>query len=225
MVQFKVQLGITKSIAGGYDSFNVAFYDAADGFLSAILFDTSLDGYYIWTDNGEIVQDTGEQFLFDFIHQLSVTIDLASNRWSAELDGIGIFGNEAFTSQGDSALCVGGVAAEWEILDPIDPGDNWLLIDNWSLSALEDDAAPNESFRITEITSVGGDGLQFSWPSAACVLYQVKTSIDALDWIPQGNDLEGTASVATLSHSDFIALSTTSVRYYRVRWLGSPNDS
>ena len=180
MVQFKVQLGITEFIVGGYDSFNVAFYDAVGGFLSAILFDTSLDGYGTCTDNGEIVQDTGEQFLFDFFHQLSVTIDLASNRWSAELDGIGILENEAFTSQDDSALCMGGVAAEWEILDLTDPGDNWFLIDNWSLSVLEDDAAPNESFRITEITSVGGDGLQSSWPSAAGVLYQVETSIDAL---------------------------------------------
>ena len=222
-VRFQVQMGISETIEGGYDAFNFAFFDAADGFLAAISFDTNEIDFGIWTDDGETVSDTGELFLTDYVHLLSVTIRLGDNRWSADLDGITVFEDIVFTSrESSSGLQVGGIAAEWEIQDINDPGDNWILIDDWYLAVLDDSpaVAADESFRITAISQVGEQGVRFTWPAEAGIAYQVETSEDTMVWHAMGAVVEGMASATSLTHTDPTALAADA-RFYRVRLLGS----
>ncbi len=183
-LQFQVLFGIVESLIGGYDTFSFVFYSETNEFLAALHFDTTEFDYGIWTDDGEEATYTGEVFLTDYLHLLTVEIDPQNNQWQADLDGIPIFETIAFTSQSaNSPAPVGKIAAEWRISDPSDPGDNWLLFDDWRVTGtLETPGPPVPD--LTTIQKLADGSIELRWNAVPQGQYRVYTSEDGLDWTP-----------------------------------------
>ncbi len=219
LITFESLLGVQDSTNGLRDRFHISFYNLAGDFLAAITFDNATG--MIRRDDGTTVSDTGLAFLrgdpvlgLAALQTLHVTIDLRNNQWSAEIDGIPIFSQAAFTTTGKT-LSLGAVAAEWSVTGgtPADAGNNWLLVADWLVAA-----SPREPFEILSISRPSSGGTILTWPTHTAFDYQVFYSHDLTTWskdLPNSTFLNAAADgVMTFTDSTAPAPAT---RFYRVR--------
>ena len=108
-----------------------------------------------------------------------------------------------------------------------DPGDNWLLFDDWSLIATgeadaEPEPVPGADFRILRMVMDANGGRQIEWPATDRVRYQVEYSTDGGTWLADlpNSLLIADGSTETLSFTDGTD-TTGNHRFYRVMWLGT----
>lgn len=218
VVEFQTVFGIATSTQSGEDIFTFTFYNADDDYLAAIQFDTTLLDYGIWQDDGSEAVHTGESFEMDVLYLLTVTIDLPANRWSADLDGLPIFTDADFT-RSDVDKTLGSVAAEWILVDVNNPGDNWLLFDDWSLEQVNA-SSPMPPFAISSIARLPAGEIQITWePVEGTAAYRVQHSEDGILWrsdLPGADRIPGTDSETSMSFVDE-TVSNRSVRFYRVQ--------
>ena len=136
IVTFSVQLRIADSSStnGNYDYFRWSVYNMQSNRLFSIEF----DNYELYV-NYEL-SGTNELFLPDVpfsntnIYSLTVTMNFASNRWSALLGNVPIATNQPITTTG-AQLSLGDIDAVWLVYDPDAPGDNYMLFDNYRITA------------------------------------------------------------------------------------------
>jgi len=213
VVRFQTVLGITESVERGNDIFSFAFFNEDGETLGAIYFDTTLFDYGVWTGDGRDATHTGEDFLSDYIHTLTATIDLRANVWSADLDGIPVFEEITFTAS-DSERNVAGVAIEWEILDTTFPGDNWLLFDDLSLSVVGEGAT---STSVPHIERLEDGSMLLTWETEPSERYQVEYSQDGITWHRDLLDqaVVGESSTGVAQYIDKPAASVAK-RFYRI---------
>ena len=206
-ISFAALIGISSSISGGDDIFNVSFHNTGGVFLASMKFNTSLNDFGIWTDNGVTKTFTGSFFTLDQIHTLSIEIDLQTNGWSGYLDGATVFQNSRFTAS-SAARNAGSFALEWQIANMQDPGDNWLLFDNLSV------AAPD--LRIKSVQRLDDGSVRLEWTVPKAATNQVQISSDCLSWsnLP-GALLPARPAGTTLNYLDQTAASPPH-RFYRI---------
>ena len=107
---------------------------------------------------------------------------VSGNVWSADLDGIPLFEEIAFTAT-ESTRNVAGVAVEWEILDTTFPGDNWLLFDDFSLALVgEESSIPDAAGGTPQIERLADGSMLLTWNTEPSVRYQIEYSDDAIEW-------------------------------------------
>lgn len=219
-LEFDVLFGVAASFEGGYDTFSFSFYSDAGEPLASIHFDTSEFDYGIWIDDSAEIYDTSESFLTDFLHHLQIKIDLKANLWEAELDGIAIFDSRPFTAlaSNDVSLAIGALAAEWRIADPQDPGDNWLLFDDWTVSGMTDTIKASVPTAVDIVR--GDDGqLELLWAADAGARYQVHASPDGRVWTAVGDPVSTGAEDRTTHFTLPISNTSPGTQLYRVEPL------
>ncbi|MEZ5328643.1 MAG: HYR domain-containing protein [Verrucomicrobiales bacterium] len=142
--------------------------------LGAIAFDNSASDFGLLRYDGVELVHTGLLFVNDSVQGLFVSINFANNTWTARLDGVPVFLDQPFNAT-DASLDLGSIAAEWEILTPGQPGNNWMLFDEWTVTAnaAVDDEAPVISNVPTNITTSTDPG-----KSTAMVHWAEPTAID-----------------------------------------------
>lgn len=134
IVRFSVQMQVTDSPNGNYDNFRWSVYNTQGNRL----FSLDFDNFYL--DVNYLLDGTNELFLTfipltnDVTHALTVTMNFASNRWSATLNSTVIATNQPITTTG-APLNLGDVDAVWIINDPATPGDNFMVFDNYQITA------------------------------------------------------------------------------------------
>lgn len=139
IVKFSVLMEIVDSDNDEWDNFQWAAYNTN----TQILFVLDFDNY----DNrisyalGTNFFDTGRTFTPNTRYHLQVTMDFASNRWSATLDDLPLVTDKPIAGSG-VALNLGDVDAVWLIYDPARPGNNYLLFDNYTVTAEARTAPP-----------------------------------------------------------------------------------
>ena len=141
VIEFFALVGVSDSTNDAFDRFYISFYNGTDDLLGAVSFDNTPADFGLLRHDGSDLRHTGELFLNDTVQALFVSIDFSTNRWSAKLDGLPVFTDEPFNSSG-VPLNLGSIAAEWEVLDAEKPGNNWLLFDEWTVTAKGDNQAP-----------------------------------------------------------------------------------
>jgi hypothetical protein len=140
LVKFTVSMAIFDSTVAFYDSFRWSVYNTNGGgqrLFSIDFENTTTNICYLLDDN--VFVPTGYAYepadgsgigLYD----LEVTMNFASNRWSAALNGTLIVDQKPMTTKG-SALNLGDVDAVWVQQVPGSPGDNFMVFDNYRITS------------------------------------------------------------------------------------------
>lgn len=219
IVEFETLMGIQDSTNERRDSFFFGFYNTNGNFLASIRFSNEPLTYGIWRLDGSSQTDTGVQFTRNALHLLYARIDFATNRWSADLDGIPLFTNAVFNGT-SRPRTLGSVSAEWQLASSsvTNYGNNWLLVADWSVQATPIGETP---LRIRG-TGVGAGGLPWvSWNGEAGFGYRVDCTHDlAAVW--ETNLTSGmytsTATAGLITFSDTNAPPGSNRNYRVVRW-------
>ena len=210
LVQFSVLMSIVDSSTTNYDDFYWSVYNARGDRLFTLDFDNyDLTIWYALDGTNNFVQ-TGKSFTNDDTNTLVITLNFAQNSWSATLDGLLLVANKAITTTG-ATLNLGDVDAVWAVFDPANPGDNYMLFDNYRITA---EVVLPSSPRL-QILGRTGDSqflLRVLGPSGA------RFAIDATSNLSQWSALK--TNVITDSFFDYVDSSAPAFarRFYRARW-------
>lgn len=156
IVNFSVDFSITDSTFanGQYDDFGFSIYNRSGLLLATIRLDNS--NLRIYYNNGAADVDTGRQFVNATRHRLVFSANFAANVWSATLNGTALFTAIPLNTIGRT-LDLGDVDVLWRLKSAGTPGDNYIIFDNYSLSASAVPVAPEISSQPLAVTnSVGG---------------------------------------------------------------------
>jgi hypothetical protein len=134
LVKFTVQMQIADSSNGDYDFFQWRVYNRQGKRLFIVDFDNYLTSINYRLDGTNGYVDTGIFFAPDMTYTLLITMNFASNRWSAALDNTLIVTNLPITTT-NATLSYGDVDAVWLLYATNAPGDNYLLFDNYRVTA------------------------------------------------------------------------------------------
>ena len=137
VVKFSTQMWIEDSTNSFYDIFRWSIYNTQGDRLFSLDFDNDfLDISYL-LDGTNNIQFTTNQFVNATTYTLMVTMDFASNRWSASFNGAIIATNQFITTT-NAPLNLGDVDAVWlvnQISSTNAPGDNYMIFDNYTITA------------------------------------------------------------------------------------------
>lgn len=162
IVNFSVDFSITDSTSanGQYDDFGFCIYNRSGQLLAAIRLDNS--NFRIYYNNGAVTEvDTGRLFTRATRHGLTFSADFASNLWSATLDGTTLFSSIPLNTAG-RILDLGEVAILWQLKNANAPGDNYIIFDNYSLSASAVPVAPTIIEQPLAVTNTLGGAASFN---------------------------------------------------------------
>jgi len=216
VVTFSVLMGFVDSTTNRYpeyryDDFYWSFYNQNVDLLFTINFrNDDLRVYYALDGTNKFVW-TGETFTHEVTYELVVTMNFASNLWSATLDGSPLVTNQPITTT-NAPLTLGDVDAAWVLADPARPGDNFMLFDNYTITAeLTPPAAPR--LWLIERTLAGNVFLQLTGPPGARFAIDATTNLTS--WTALATN--------TLDNGSFFYVDTSAAalsrRYYRARWV------
>ena len=137
IVKFSTQMKIEDSTNNLYDIFRWSIYNAQNDRLFSLDFDNDfLDIGYLLDGTNQIVFTTNK-FVNATTYTLTVTMNFASNRWSASLNNTLIATNKSITTI-NAPLNLGDVDAVWlvnQISGTNAPGDNYMIFDNYTITA------------------------------------------------------------------------------------------
>lgn len=136
IVKFSVLMNIADSLNNQWDTFRWSVYNIQGVRLFSLDFDNYpqyLDvGYRL--DGTNTTKFTSVKYVNNSNYTLNVTMNFASNRWSATLNNALITTNQLITTT-NAQLTLGDVDAVWLIFNTNAPGDNYLLFDNYRITA------------------------------------------------------------------------------------------
>ena len=173
IVNFSADLRVIDSANGIYDRFEVGIYNLAGARLAAVVWDNA--NLQVLRDDGtDTLVDTGALFANNQQYTLAFSINFTANTWSASLNGVALFTAAPFNATG-ATRDLGDVDLVWRIGIAATPGDNYLVFDNYSLTAVAAATAPvisKEPLPLTvtvgglavfEAEATGTGPLQFQW--------------------------------------------------------------
>jgi hypothetical protein len=209
IVEFYCVLGLAASTTGGKDDFELLVYNQSDKGLAGLTFDLA-DGYIYRTD-GVGFTNTGLPVEYDTFMEVNMRVNYLTNRWSADVGGVQVVNGAVFTNRTDTPIDFGSMQARWFINSPYSPGNNWILVDDWTISAWAEELP-----KFTSITR-SGTSTTLQWYGEVGYSYKVQAKLDlagatwtTLTPVP----LTTTSSRALLSYTDTSA--ATVKKFYRL---------
>ena len=216
LVKFSVQMRIADSSStnANYDYFRWSVYNLQSNRLFSIEF----DNYELYLNYQLSREGTNELFFTDVPfnntnnYLLTVTMNFAANRWSATLGSALIATNQPITTTG-AQLSLGDVDAVWVVYDPEAPGDNFMLFDNYRITAeaLTVPPAPSAQLQFLGRTTQGWALLRTS--SSNGTRWSVDATTNFVNWTAL---VTNTISSGYFDHVDLTA-TPFSRRFYRAR--------
>jgi hypothetical protein len=156
MVTFSTRMQIADSSNTEYDYFQWRVYNPQGQNLFLLDFDNYNTNVNYLLDGTNDYTDTGVLFAPNETYTLVVTMNFASNLWSATLGDSLLATNLPITTTG-AALEFGDMDAAWLPYDPAFPGDNFLLFDDYRITAdsATGPSAPSAALQFLGRTSQG----------------------------------------------------------------------
>lgn len=221
LVRVETLIGIQDSVAkSARDSFFVSVYNGAGGYLAGIRLDNRPATYGIWrADGANADHDTGVIFYRGELHILAFAVNLASNTWSADLDGVPLFDNAQFTATA-RPVDFGLLAYEWQLgaSTTTGYGDNWMLVAD---TVIRSAPLGTEPFRLATFGRAGGV-TTLTWPAQRGFDYRVEYSDNLVTW---HSDLPNSSFPSIAADQSLLFQDSTtgsSRRFYRVGRDESP---
>jgi hypothetical protein len=175
IVSFSADVGVFDSTNDRYDLFAVSLYNQAGQYLAGIWFNNA--DLTIFGANGASARFTTPlKFEPDSMIRLDATVNFLANTWSAAWGGVPLFDNKPFNVD-SRTLDLAYVTFDWLVSDAnlANAGDNFLLIDNFSVSAslglkapaivLQPESQTVQSGEIVlfTVSATGGLPLEYQW--------------------------------------------------------------
>jgi len=208
-VKFSVLMSIVDSTTNQFDNFRWSVYNTQVDRLFSLDFDNYYTNVNYLLDGTNSLVATGISFAPGANYTLSVTMNFASSRWSAMLNNALLATNLPITTIG-ATLVFGDIDAEWLIYDANAPGDNYMLFDNYRVTA---EALPVLSAQMQFLgrTSEGWTLLRVLGPSGSN--WAVEATTNLLNWTGLNTNV--------ISGSSFDVVDMTAAglkqRFYRAR--------
>jgi len=189
IVRFTAVVGIndsTNSALPGLepprDHFFVTIINSAGSRLASLDFNNTETGFGLWRGDGIDSHDTTEAFVRNEIHILFAEIDFANNTWTVELDGFPIFIDAQLTAKTEVSSDLGAVGIVWQ-RDSLLWGNNWMLLDDWTLSADTIKLViPENPFDVKSVALDPTNQPVITWNGQPGFTYQISYSENAIDW-------------------------------------------
>ncbi len=218
IVKFSASMAIFDSTTNVYDYFDWSVFNTNNGGerLFTLDFDNdTLEIYYLLDDDRYVY--TGSLFETDGIYDLEVTMNFASNLWSASLktssNATVIVDSRPITTKG-AALNLGDIDAVW-IYGPYTnaPGDNRMVFDNFRITA---DAGPIVPFQLASVGRLANGTFLLRLQGESTRKYAIEATSDFVSWTALRTNiagLDGTFDFADTSAGAFTR------RFYRGRFV------
>lgn len=209
-VRFNVDMAIIDSSTTNRDEFSWSIYNS-DGHR---LFTLILDNYdlTIWhlLDDG-IYRDTGWNFDNETNYSLQISMNFASNRWNASLNGTLVVTNKFITTT-NAARTFGDADAEWFLRLANKAGDNYMVFDNYSVTA---DPLPQVIPSLQRPIAAGGGQQLLRVNGMNNQQYAVEASTNLMHWTSLKTN------VVTGGYFDHLDTGAAGLRqrFYRARWV------
>jgi hypothetical protein len=179
--------------------------------LIAIDFDTDTTNVGYFLDGTEYV-NSGVQFSLGSTYTLTVTMDFAANRWSAKLNSALVATNQPITTTGKQ-LTLGDIDAVWNLYLPNAPGNNFMLFDNYTITADVLPPPPRPRLTLLGRTSTGQILLRLNGQNGR--QFAIEASPNLVSWSALKTNL--------VTDGSFDYVDTTAPpfgrRLYRARWV------
>ena len=214
IVTFSVLMSITGWITttNQWDNFRWSIYNRQTNRLFSLDFDNySTEITYLLDGTNDFVS-TGYYFDNDATYTLRVTMNFASNRWSATLDGTVLVTNKPITTTG-APLNLGDVDAFWLIYDVNNPSDNYMLFDNYKITAKTLPPPPRPNLHWLGQTGDGQALLRLTGQSGTRFVIDATTNL--ANWTVLKTN------VITDGYFDYVDAGAAGLsrRFYRARWV------
>ncbi len=157
VIQFSADIGIADSTNGQRDQFFFIVYNMAGQALGGIAFFNNNQVVYRY--DGSTISGLGT-FSRGVRYTLVATMNFATNRWSATINGGTVFTDQPFTAT-SNALNLGDIDAAWFITTVGSPGNNAMLFDNYRLATVSNDLAPAFTMQPPNRTVTAGQNAIF----------------------------------------------------------------
>jgi hypothetical protein len=207
LVRFSVLMDIEDSSNRNYDNFRWTVFNTLENPLFLIEFDNYTRKIYRLLDGTNNWVDTGVQFNNNVVSTLVVTMDFKRGRWNATFDGQLLATNQPLTTT-NAPLNLGDVDAAWIVYDASAPGDNFMVFDNYRITAEEPRAVLSPPAKV----AAGSMLLQLACPPG--YRYAIDASTNFVNWTALKTNV---ATNGFFSHTDTNAV--TPRRFYRGRWV------
>ena len=140
IVHFSVKMQVVQSTTGGDDDFRWAVYNSDGNRLFGVSFETATQE--IWFQNEDLVfNSTGWSFNFDGTYDFHIWMDFARNSWTALLNDIVLANAQPITTN-NTPLTLGDVDAVWFINNANGVGNNFMVFDDYRITAENVPAIP-----------------------------------------------------------------------------------
>ena len=208
---FSVLMRVADSTNNEYDYFRWSVYNTQGDRLFSIEFDNyALEVNYQLNGSSPLVTNV-TTFAPNQDYVLTVTMNFASNRWSATLGSALIATNQAINTTA-VPLNLGDIDAVWLIYNPAAPGNNYLLFDNYHITAEALTVpVPQAQVQILRRYSDGWVLLQVSGTDGS--RWSLDTSTNFVNWTALKTN---TITSGSFEYTDMTA-SPFARRFYRAR--------
>ncbi len=205
--QFSVTMSVFDSSNTNWDDFYWSVYNQQGDALFSLDFDNYELALYYYLDNTNGRVNSDLQFTNGGAYPLSMDLDFANNRWSAMFNGALVATNQPITTIG-APLNLGDIDAGWVIYDTNAPGNNYMVFDNYLVTA---------SLPPPQLNWLGMlDGAPvLHLVGTPDMVFAIEASTNLAQWSPLATN------VATGGSFDYVDHGTTGLpsRFYRARWV------
>jgi hypothetical protein len=178
LVKFSVLMTIVNSTNGNHDGFLWELYNAQGQQLFSLCFDIFDRRIYYKLDGDAFYVDTQKTYNHASVHHLLISLDIQSNRWNATLDGISLVSQLPITTS-NSVVDIGSFDAVWAIYDINAPGNNFMVFDNYEITAEARSAMPP---RIGVLTRPTHGQITLRVQGTPGVSFTLQSSTNLSDW-------------------------------------------
>lgn len=138
-------------------------------------------------------------------------MNFASNKWSATLDNVLLITNKPITTVG-AMLNLGDVDAVWAVYDPVAPGNNFMVFDNYQITA--EGIAPTPA-RLRTLGRTGDGQFILRLTGEPGCNYAIEATTNSVNWsaLKTNNATDGVFDFVDTAAPGFPR------RFYRARLL------
>jgi len=211
LLRFSVAFQIFDSTtnAPNFDDFRWSAYNTLEQRLFTLEFDNERLEINFALDDGQGFHFTGVSFLSGDIYDLTIDLNFARNQWTAYIGDLVVVNSQPITTKG-SKLDLNEIDAVWSLRFPGDPGDNFMVFDDYRLVA-----TPLQDFppTVEPVGQLQNGAFVVRVLGEPGVSYSVETSPDLKTWSLVGTGLAQSPS-GVMELQDF-ATQGLRAKFYR----------